>query len=478
MAETHIEPQTRTDLTTEAPSRWRSNASRRPARSNARLRSQLQLRHFIGRALVIWICSYLVFGGNGHPELGSAALATVTTAAFLPFVQWMNQVARSMPLAIGSGSAAAIGVACGFVALSAASLWVDSLDFHIGSLLVISGVVFLATWVWDLAADRLGSIPASVVVIGGGQSVEDMLEQLGQRTTGFRVVGIAAETIAPEMLERRVHMVPLGDMEELIGSTTPDLIVVAVDQGRPGVFERLLALAHTERFNIIGLPEFYEVAFGRLPTRALTPAWFMSTLHYYNRPYRQIAKRSFDVAFALVGLAFAVVLLPFIAIVVKRTRGPLFYRQNRLGEFGRPFEVIKFRSMVSGAERPGEAVFAGASDPRIIWGGQFLRRSRLDELPQLWNVLMGEMAIVGPRPERPEFLDALAREVPYWTQRNLLKPGLTGWAQIMAGYTSDSLGAEEKLSYDLWYLRHRSLMVDAVICVKTIATVLTGAGAR
>lgn len=456
-----------------------TGGSNRPHRSSTeRLRAQLQLRHLIGRGLVIWIGSYFVLDMGGNHELRSAALALVAVAAYLPFVQWMDQVARSMPIALGSGAAVAIGAASGCIALSALSVWFGRVEFGLSELVAISVVVFIGIWLWDVTAVRLGTIPANVVVIGGGDQVEDLLEELGQRTTGFRVVGVAAETIAPALIQRRVEVVSLGDMEELIEGTEPDLIVVAVDHGRPGVFERLLALAHHERFNIIGLPEFYEVAFGRLPTRALTPAWFMSTLHYYNRPYRQLAKRSFDVVVAIVGLALTALILPFVALVVKRTRGPLLYRQSRLGEFGRTFEIVKFRSMVTDAEPAGEAVFADERDPRVIWGGHLIRRARIDELPQFWNVLKGDMSIVGPRPERPEFLALLAEEVPFWTERNLLKPGVTGWAQIMAGYTSDALGAEEKLSYDLWYLRHRSLMVDAVICAKTVATVVTGAGAR
>ncbi|MFN8223547.1 MAG: exopolysaccharide biosynthesis polyprenyl glycosylphosphotransferase [Gaiellales bacterium] len=451
-----------------------------PARrsSNARLRAQLHLRHLIGRALVIWIVAYLVLDAWHHHELRSAALATAALVAYLPFVQWMDQVARSMPIVLGTGPAVAIGAVSGMIALSTLTVWFDRIQLSLGSILVITLVVFLGTWLWDVAAVRLGSIPASVVVVGGGPPVDDLLAELETRATGFRVVGVAADRITHGLVERRIEMVPLTEMEELVETTSPALIVVAVDHGRPGVFERLLALAHHERFRIIGLPEFYEVAFGRLPTRALTPAWFMSTLHYYNRPYRQLAKRSFDLVVALVGLAVVALLLPFVALVVKRTSGPLFYRQQRLGEYGREFRIVKFRSMVADAEKVGGAVFAGERDPRVIWGGHLLRRARIDELPQLWNVLRGEMSIVGPRPERPEFLAALAQEVPFWTERNLLKPGLTGWAQIMAGYTSDALGAEEKLSYDLWYLRHRSLMVDAVICVKTFSTVLTGAGAR
>jgi lipopolysaccharide/colanic/teichoic acid biosynthesis glycosyltransferase len=149
-------------------------------------------------------------------------------------------------------------------------------------------------------------------------------------------------------------------------------------------------------------------------------------------------------------------------------------RQTRIGEHGRPFTIYKFRTMRADAEAPGEARWASSGDPRVTRVGGLLRRLRLDELPQLWNVLRGDMSIVGPRPERPEFLAQLQEEVPYWTRRHLIKPGVTGWAQIRRGYTADVAGSSDKLSFDLWYLRHRSLLVDVAICIQTIGTLLIG----
>ena len=134
--------------------------------------------------------------------------------------------------------------------------------------------------------------------------------------------------------------------------------------------------------------------------------------------------------------------------------------------------------MVVDAERSGVAVWASAADPRITPVGRFLRRTRLDELPQLWNVLRGDMSIVGPRPERPEFLELLAQEVPFWERRHLVKPGITGWAQVRCGYTDDALGAADKLAHDLYYLKHRSLFLDLAIALKTAAIVLRGTGAH
>src|SRR5207244_8332575 len=157
-------------------------------------------------------------------------------------------------------------------------------------------------------------------------------------------------------------------------------------------------------------------AFGRLPVRHLTPAWFMSVLHFYRRPYTRLAKRTFDTVVAGAALLAAAPLLPLIALLVKRTPGHVIFRQTRLGEGGRQCTMLKFRTMRADAEANGHALWAEARDPRITGTGRFLRRTRLDELPQLWNVLRGDMSVVGPRPERPEFLELLQEAVPYWTR--------------------------------------------------------------
>jgi lipopolysaccharide/colanic/teichoic acid biosynthesis glycosyltransferase len=155
----------------------------------------------------------------------------------------------------------------------------------------------------------------------------------------------------------------------------------------------------------------------------------------------------------------------------------VFFRQIRVGEGGELFEILKFRTMVPDAES-GRAVWASENDPRATRIGNVLRKTRLDELPQLWNVIRGDMSIVGPRPERPEFLDVLGEHVPFWSRRDLLKPGITGWAQVHFAYTADISGAATKLSYDLYYLKHRSLALDALILLKTFGVVLFRRGGR
>jgi lipopolysaccharide/colanic/teichoic acid biosynthesis glycosyltransferase len=195
----------------------------------------------------------------------------------------------------------------------------------------------------------------------------------------------------------------------------------------------------------------------------------MGILHLRQPLHARWSKRAFDVLTAAVGLLLVLPLLPLIALLVRTTPGPVIYRQTRLGEGGRPFTIYKFRTMVADAEATGRAQWCVDGDERVTPAGRLLRRAHLDEIPQLWNVLKGDMSIVGPRPERPEFVRMLEREMPFWSRRLLIKPGVTGWAQVRSGYSADCATCAEKLSYDLWYIRHRSLLVDLAVCLRTAA---------
>jgi lipopolysaccharide/colanic/teichoic acid biosynthesis glycosyltransferase len=177
-----------------------------------------------------------------------------------------------------------------------------------------------------------------------------------------------------------------------------------------------------------------------------------------------------------VGLLLVAPLLPLLAALVRMSPGPIIYSQTRLGEGGRHYRMYKFRTMRADAEEAGRPLFAKESDPRVTRLGRLLRQTHLDEVPQLWNVLKGEMSIVGPRPERPEFVEMLEQTVPFWTRRLLVKPGITGWAQLRCGYAYDTDSTAEKLSYDLWYLRNRNVVVDLAICAKTVSTLLFRSG--
>jgi exopolysaccharide biosynthesis polyprenyl glycosylphosphotransferase len=306
-----------------------------------------------------------------------------------------------------------------------------------------------------------------VLVIGTTPMAEITAAARRERVSPFEILGAPVEDpAAPE-----THALSLSDVDDLavvVETQRPDVIVLTDDQSCSLALERLLDMTD-RRFRVAGLTSFYEHAFGCVPLEQITSMWFLSLLHLRQRPGRRPAKRLFDVVVAVTGLLMMLPLLPLIVLLVKRTRGPLIYRQTRVSEGGRHFTMYKFRTMPVTAERPGEPVFAQASDPRASGAGRFLRRTHLDELPQLWNVLAGDMSIVGPRPERPEFVTMLEADIPFWSRRLLLKPGMTGWAQVRYGYATDCASSAEKLSYDFWYMRHGSLAVDIAVCFRTLA---------
>ncbi|HWA64238.1 MAG TPA: sugar transferase [Candidatus Paceibacterota bacterium] len=225
------------------------------------------------------------------------------------------------------------------------------------------------------------------------------------------------------------------------------------------------------------LATFYERVFGRVPVAGITQVWFLENMTRANSRFFESFKRLGDIIF---GLVFGAVSLPICGIVALLVRftseGPIFYTQTRIGRLGKPFKIVKFRTMVKDAEAQTGAVWASASDARVTPLGRFLRRTRLDELPQFWLVVKGDMSLVGPRAERPEFHSILKKEVPFYEERYLIKPGLSGWAQINYSYGSSIHDAAQKLQYDLYYIKNRSIILDIGIILTTIRIALAQAG--
>ena len=225
------------------------------------------------------------------------------------------------------------------------------------------------------------------------------------------------------------------------------------------------------------MASFYEKITGKIPVATIEQIWFLENLSEGSKKFYEVLKRFFDLVFSLVFLIFSLPIIPLIALLIKLdSPGAVFFRQIRTGKEGNPFWAIKFRTMVDKAETNGPQ-WATKNDPRVTRLGRFLRKTRIDEIPQLLNVLRGEMSLIGPRPERPEFVEQLQNEIPFYKERLLIKPGLTGWAQVVGpnygGSISESL---EKLQFDLFYIKNRSLTLDLSILLKTIKTVLSRSG--
>jgi exopolysaccharide biosynthesis polyprenyl glycosylphosphotransferase len=364
-----------------------------------------------------------------------------------------------------------IGSATGLVAVAALDPWFPGLQLGPLALLAIAAGVFVSAAVWEAALRRTSVGRRRVLVIGTDDLSEAMAEEL--RTAGVRNVELVAHVADGEADRPDAEVPLLGGLAELgpiVEAQRPDLVVLTDEETYADAVDRLLDVP-APRFRVVGLAGFFEYVFGRVPIEQVSPAWFMSILHLRQPVYARWTKRTFDVLLAAIGLVVMSPVLLAVALAVRATGRPVLYRQTRVGEGGRLFTIYKFRTMVRDAEANG-ACFACERDERTTRCGRFLRRAHLDELPQLWNVLKGDMAMVGPRPERPEFVEVLERTVPFWTRRSLVKPGVTGWAQLKCGYAAETCEMAEKLSYDLWYLRHRSLAVDVAICLETIGVEL------
>jgi exopolysaccharide biosynthesis polyprenyl glycosylphosphotransferase len=431
---------------------------------------------FLARLAIVLATTLVVLAASNASGAVIPA-AIVAAIAWSLALHYVYSGAVFLPLMIGPPLTSIVAGVIGLAAASAAAMLLPAMDaLQRSQLLLLTGGIALASAAYEYLQLQLGS-RGRVLVIGGRNGGRELVAELRAHTElRFACLGMVDDPDAAtngDLLVGRID-----DLPAVIERRHPDLIVLAGVDDRARAIERIFA-ARTFGFRLVELNHFYEHAFGRVPVRNVTPAWFMGLLHLYRRSYSRASKRAFDLVVTAIALVPLALLLPIVALLVRCSgRGPILFKQVRLGECGKLFEIYKFRTMVVDAERDGRPMWASADDPRITPIGRFLRRTRLDELPQLWNVLRGDMSVVGPRPERPEFLQLLRSEIPFWDRRLLVKPGITGWAQVRCGYTDDSLGAAEKLSYDLYYLKHRSLLLDVAIAAKTAATVVRGTGAR
>lgn len=266
----------------------------------------------------------------------------------------------------------------------------------------------------------------------------------------------------------------IDDLERLCLERDVKEVVVGPGPAKnPRVLDRVLSCLRLG-CRVTNLSTFYEQVLSEIPVDHLEPHWFLFADLKHYREAQIIMKRATDIIGAIMGLIVTLPLWPLIALLIKlESAGPVFYSQERVGLNGRPFRLHKFRTMYIGAECNGHQ-WATQNDPRITRVGWYLRRSRLDELPQFWNILLGQMTVVGPRPERPEFVEELSEIIRYYNERHLVKPGLTGWAQVNYRYGASVEDAKRKLQLDLWYIKHMSLELDMAIFLRTLGTVFLG----
>lgn len=253
-------------------------------------------------------------------------------------------------------------------------------------------------------------------------------------------------------------------------------IVTAIDPHQDSKLVRSLYQCLPLKISFSDLPSFYEKILGKVPVSSIGEIWFLENLTESQKNYYEAIKRFVDIGAAIILGLISLPFYPIVALVIKiDNSGPVFYKQRRIGLDGQIFNVIKFRSMVQEAEKSG-AQWANQQDRRVTRIGRFMRKARIDELPQIWNVLLGQMSFIGPRPERIEFVQQLEKEIPYYQIRHIVRPGLTGWAQVNFHYGASVEDSIEKLQYELYYIKHRSLILDLSILLKTINIVLRGKG--
>lgn len=319
-----------------------------------------------------------------------------------------------------------------------------------------------------------------VLVLGAGKpasKLEALTAQASGRRT-FRIVGYVPIDGAPDALPSRV-LADVASLEAAVRKHGVDEIVVAVRDRRAGLPLTELLACKLKGVRIVDLPTFFERESGRLEIDALSPGWLIFSDGFEHSPYKRALKRTFDLAAssAVLLLAWPVMLATAILIYLE-DQGPVFYRQERVGEDGRTFKLIKFRSMRVDAEGSGVPQWAKQDDDRVTRVGRIIRKMRLDEFPQVFNVFKGEMSFVGPRPERPYFVEQLKRSVPYYGCRHAVKPGITGWAQVRYPYGASVEDAMQKLQYDLYYIKNNSLFLDVIILFQTLRVLISTDGAR
>jgi sugar transferase (PEP-CTERM system associated) len=373
-----------------------------------------------------------------------------------------------------AGAAAIVLAAAGFV--------VPSLILDPGTFVTALGVFVIAVLTWRLAFNYLARDPhleERVLIIGTGYTARMLARHIGrQQDFAYRLVGFVDEGEA-EVVRHDDVLGNAADIRRIVTEQHVDRIIVGLSDRRGRLPIEELLSAKLSGVRVEDATTTYERLTGKILIDDLKPSWLIFSDGFRASRLTRFVKRMLDLALALIGFILASPLMALTALAVRlESPGPVLYTQERVGENGRVFTVIKFRSMRTDAEQAGQPVWASDKDHRITRVGRFIRLTRLDELPQLWNVVRGDMSFVGPRPERPFFVEQLAREIPFYLQRHAVKPGLTGWAQVKYQYGSSIEDAMEKLRYDLYYIKHMSIFFDLTIVLDTVKVILFGKGAK
>ncbi len=343
------------------------------------------------------------------------------------------------------------------------------------------GVASLLTWAWRMIYIRIFTAPnfmRRVLLVGAGRAGRVILEIVnGMQPKPFELVGLIDDD--PKLIRTEVEGYQVIDNSEnileLVESEAITDIIVAISGTMMGSTFQTILDAQERGIEITRMPVAYEELVGRVPINILETDWILRSFvdEFRFGGFYEVIKRAIDILGGFLGVLIVVLLLPFVGLAIVIDNGwPIFYGQERLGKGGQIYEIIKFRTMRRDAEADGQAQLATEDDVRVTRMGRFLRKTHLDEFPQFINVLRGEMSLVGPRAERLQLVDHFQRRIPFYRARLLVKPGITGWAQVNYGYASNLAETMMKLEYDLYYIKHRNLIMDILILLRSPATML------
>ena len=419
-------------------------------------------------------------GGSIGGRFGSLlAFALIVQTGMIAVGVYGAEALRSMRYAVAR---LLVAVSLGIIALSFVDFIFPGLDFWRSTLayamfLSIVALIFNRLVIGGILG--AGAFRRRVLVLGAGPRAQ-RLRLLSERPeSGFVIVGYVAMHDGQAVVEEAIARGAIHDLTRFVSNLGASEVVLALEERRNALPLKDLLRIKTAGVHVNDFSSFMERETGRVDLDTLNPSWLIFSDGFSSgRMVSSFAKRLFDIAASSLLLLLTFPLILMFAVLVKiDSRGPAFFRQERIGLYGQPFDLVKLRSMCNDAEKDG-AKWAQTNDPRVTRVGRFIRKVRIDELPQAWSVLKGQMSFVGPRPERPQFMTDLEDQLPYYAERHMVKPGITGWAQINYPYGASIADARHKLEYDLYYAKNYTPFLDLLILLQTLRVVLWPEGAR
>ena len=444
----------------------------------------LALLIFAGDQAIVALSFLAADAGGMWVGAGATGPKLLSVAALITFALYLGDL-YNMRLGLGRREMIARLLIC----QGAAGVGIAAMGFAVPSLrlgrfaffsIVMAATLGLAAWraAW-LSASAHDRMRLRVLVVGVGPVARSIAELVPTSSRPFTIIGFLddAPGAADSLPEGYELLAKTKDLTAIVEETHPDLVVVAQIERRGQFPAKALLDCRLRGIQVEDWPTFYEKATGKILVTSLRPSWLIFSDGFVKTRRTEVVKGFLDMSLAFLGLVLALPVMTAVAIAIKLdSRGPVLFRQPRLGQNGSVFILNKFRSMRQDAEKDTGPVWARDRDPRITRIGAFLRQTRLDELPQLFNVLVGHMSFIGPRPERPEFVYELQKVIPFYMERLSVKPGITGWAQVKYRYGASVDDALQKLQYDLYYIKNLSLFLDLLILLNTVQVVLFARG--